>query len=226
MAAPPPPEAAARRLPMFPLQRLPLPGSALPLHVFEPRYVELTRDCLDGDRLFGVVLIMRGSEVGADPDQVRSDVGVLVRIRRARPTEGERWILETDCLERLRVRRWLADVPYPRALIEPWPDPPTAPGAAGGPAERVTETYRRIAAMLAAERAGAPPELRFDGLSSDPTRAAYQLCGAAPVGELDRLRLLEAAGTAERLGLLAELLEGVEETLRLLRGSGEDAPPG
>ena len=226
MAAPPPADAAARRLPMFPLQRLPLPGSALPLHVFEPRYVELTRVCLDGDRLFGVVLIMRGSEVGADPDQVRSDVGVLVRIRRARPAEGERWILETDCLERLRVRRWLADDPYPRALIEPWPDPPTTPGAARGPAERVTETYRRIAALLGAERTGPSPELRFDGLSSDPTRAAYQLCSAAPVGELDRLRLLEEAGTVERLGLLAELLGEVEETLRLLRGSGEDPSTG
>lgn len=211
---------------MFPLQRLPLPGSALPLQVFEPRYVELTRACLDGDRLFGVVLIMRGSEVGADPDQVRSDVGVLVRIRRARPTEGERWILETDCLERLRVRRWLADDPYPRAVTEPWPDPPTAPGASGEPAERVIETYRRIATLLGTGPSGSLPELRFDGLSGDPTRAAYQLCSAAPVGELDRLRLLEEASTAERLELLAELLGGVEETLRLLRDSDEHPSPG
>ena len=211
---------------MFPLQRLPLPGSALPLHVFEPRYVELTRACLDGDRLFGVVLIMRGAEVGADPTQVRSDVGVLVRIRRARPVEGGRWMLETDCLERLRVRRWLDDDPYPRALTEPWPDPPTAPGAAGGPAERVTESYRRIAALLGADRPGSLPEPRFDGLSSDPARAAYQLCSAAPVGELDRLRLLEEAGTVERLGLLAELLGDVEETLRLLQGSGEHPSAG
>ena len=225
MAAPPPAETAVRELPMFPLQRLPLPGAALPLHVFEPRYVQLTRVCLDGDRLFGVVLIMRGSEVGADPGQIRSDAGVLVRIRRARPIEGERWMLETDCLERLRVRRWLADDPYPRAITEPWPDPPTAPGAASGSAERVTETYRRIGTLLGADRAGPLPELRFDGLSSDPSRAAYQLCSAAPVGELDRLRLLEETGTVERLGLLAELLEDVEETLRLLQGSGEDPSP-
>lgn len=211
---------------MFPLQRLPLPGSELPLLVFEPRYAKLTRACLDGDRLFGVVLIMRGSEVGADPDQVRSDVGVLVRIGRAIPTPGERWILETDCLERLRVRRWLADDPYPRAVTEPWPDPPTAPGATGEPMERVTDAYRRIAALLGTHRSDSLPELELDGVSSDPSLAAYQLCSAAPFGELDRLRLLEAAGTVERLGLLAELLKGVEETLRLLRDSGEHPSPG
>lgn len=211
---------------MFPLQHLPLPGAALPLHVFEPRYVELTRFCLDGDGLFGVVLIMRGSEVGTDPGQVRSDLGVLTRIRRARPVEGERWILETECLDRLRVRRWLADDPYPRALAEPWPDPPAPAGATAAPAALVTEAFRRIVALLGADRSAGVPEMRFDHLSSDPTRAAYQLCSAAPIGELDRLRLLGAAATPERLELLGELLEGVEETLRLLRGADGQPAPG
>ena len=206
---------------MFPLQRLPFPGSALPLHVFEPRYVELTKSCLDGDSMFGVALIMRGSEVGADPTQVRSDVGVGVRILRARPVEGQRWILETECLDRLRVRRWLDDDPYPRALTESWPDSPAPAEDTSGPAEVVTETYRRIAALLGAAGTGGTPELRFDRLSDDSARAAYQLCSAAPVGELDRLRLLEAPGTVERLHLLAELLGGVEDTLRLLADTGE-----
>ena len=209
---------------MFPLQRLPLPGSSLPLHVFEPRYLELTRSCLDGDGLFGVVLIMRGSEVGTDPTQVRSDTGVLVRILRARPLEGERWILETECLDRLRVHRWLTDDPYPRALVQTWSDPPIPDGATVGPTELVTQAYRRIVALLGTDRAGAIPALAFGGLSSDPMLASYQLCSAAPVGELDRLRLLEVPGTAERLELLADLLGGVEETLRLLRG-GDDHPP-
>ena len=225
MTASPPGDSAVRELPMFPLQHLPLPGSALPLHVFEPRYVELTRSCLDGDGLFGVALIMRGAEVGVDPGQVRSDLGVLTRILRARQVEGERWILETECLERLRVRRWLADDPYPRALTEPWPDPPAPAGTAAGPTALVTEAFRRIVALLGADRSGAVPEPRFDHLSSDPTRAAYQLCSAAPVGELDRLRLLGAPATTERLQLLAELLDGVEDTLRMLRG-GEDYPSG
>lgn len=52
-------------MPMFPLGTVLLPGAILPLHVFEPRYQQLVRDCLDApEHEFGVVLIDRGSEVG------------------------------------------------------------------------------------------------------------------------------------------------------------------
>ena len=49
--------------PMFPLGTVLLPGMALPLHLFEPRYRQLIQDVLDGDGTFGVCLIERGSEV-------------------------------------------------------------------------------------------------------------------------------------------------------------------
>ena len=51
--------------PMFPLQSALLPGEALPLRIFEPRYSALVQDCLaPTTRSFGVVLISRGREVG------------------------------------------------------------------------------------------------------------------------------------------------------------------
>ncbi len=55
---------AGTRLPMFPLSAVLFPYASMPLHVFEPRYRALMRDCLAGDPRFGVVLIERGSEVG------------------------------------------------------------------------------------------------------------------------------------------------------------------
>ena len=52
-------------MPMFPLGTVLLPGVVLPLFVFEPRYQQLVRDCLESaGNEFGVVLIDRGSEVG------------------------------------------------------------------------------------------------------------------------------------------------------------------
>jgi hypothetical protein len=39
-----------------------LPGGLLPLHVFEPRYRELTRDCLAGHHLMGVARLRPGYE--------------------------------------------------------------------------------------------------------------------------------------------------------------------
>ncbi|MCU1361709.1 MAG: Lon protease 2, partial [Ilumatobacteraceae bacterium] len=42
-------------MPMFPLGGVLLPGAVLPLHVFEPRYRTMVRDCLDAaDHEFGV----------------------------------------------------------------------------------------------------------------------------------------------------------------------------
>ena len=56
----------ARILPMFPLGSVALPGVGLPLQVFEPRYRALVMTSLSSDRLFGSVLIERGSEVGCE----------------------------------------------------------------------------------------------------------------------------------------------------------------
>ncbi len=44
-----------RRLPLFPLPMVLLPGATLPLHVFEPRYRQMMAHCLEGDRRFGLV---------------------------------------------------------------------------------------------------------------------------------------------------------------------------
>jgi len=42
-------------LPLFPLDVVLLPGTALPLHIFEPRYREMIAECLAEKKSFGVV---------------------------------------------------------------------------------------------------------------------------------------------------------------------------
>ena len=43
-------------LPVFPLTGVMLlPGTVLPLHIFEPRYRNLVEDALDGDKVFGMI---------------------------------------------------------------------------------------------------------------------------------------------------------------------------
>jgi uncharacterized protein len=41
-------------IPMFPLTLLPLPGELIPLHIFEPRYRQLLKDCETTDITFGI----------------------------------------------------------------------------------------------------------------------------------------------------------------------------
>src|SRR5262245_2358078 len=55
------------QLPIFPLPHcVLLPGGLLPLHVFEARYRELTRDCLDGHRMMAIARLKPGYETEYD----------------------------------------------------------------------------------------------------------------------------------------------------------------
>lgn len=56
-------EASLGALKVFPLPSAVLfPHAALPLHVFEPRYRELVRDCLTGDRVMALAQLQPGWE--------------------------------------------------------------------------------------------------------------------------------------------------------------------
>lgn len=54
---------ATKRLKVFPLPSVVLlPGSALPLHIFEPRYRALVKDAVEGDRIFAMAQVVPGQE--------------------------------------------------------------------------------------------------------------------------------------------------------------------
>jgi Lon protease-like protein len=187
--------------PMFPLGMVLFPGQLLPLHVFEPRYRELVRDCLAGDRRFGVVLIERGSEVGGD--DVRTDIGTMAEILEAQELPDGRWVLATVGIGRIDVEEWLPDEPYPRAVASPWPD--------REPEADLTDLYAEATALL--RRAlGLRAELGEATVPStvtlpDDARAgSYHVAALAPLGPLDQQRLLSAPGPDRRLELATELL--------------------
>ena len=46
------------RIPLFPLNVVLLPGAELPLHIFEPRYRAMVKDCLEEKSEFGMLLSM------------------------------------------------------------------------------------------------------------------------------------------------------------------------
>ena len=52
-------------LPLFPLNTVLLPGGRLSLRIFEPRYLDLVRDCTRHDSGFGICSILEGQETGA-----------------------------------------------------------------------------------------------------------------------------------------------------------------
>ena len=178
---------------MFPLSAVLFPHAPMPLHVFEPRYRALMRDCLAGDRRFGIVLIERGSEVGGGDQRARAGhPGVITK---AMELADGRWVLEVDGETVIEVEEWLPDDPYPVALVGS-----ATAGAGAEPARRPLPTRstggrdagRAGARALLAEHGGAPPlppGLALDG-GGDAEVASWQLCAAAPVSAYDAQRLL------------------------------------
>jgi Lon protease-like protein len=203
---------------MFPLGSVLLPGMAMPLHVFEPRYRQLVHDCLaatepDVRPEFGVTLIERGSEVGGG--DVRTHAGTVARIVEAAMLDDGRWYLVVVGMRRVRVVRWLEDDPYPRADVEDWPDEPEEATATSG--DELEATLRRVLALRVELGQPAAPATLL--LSEDPVLALWQVAGAAGFGPLDLHKVLTAPGTASRGGLVAELLGEAEEVLRAQLGA-------
>lgn len=65
-------------LPLFPVHGALLPGAKLALRVFEPRYLDLVRECGRQGSTFGVCLILEGEEVGKPATPASWGVEALV----------------------------------------------------------------------------------------------------------------------------------------------------
>ncbi|MGO8861513.1 MAG: LON peptidase substrate-binding domain-containing protein [Acidimicrobiales bacterium] len=210
-----PERSRLRRLAMFPLSAVLYPHAQIPLHVFEPRYRELTRDCLAGDSRFGVVLIERGREVGGGDQRVA--VGTCAVITKAAALSDGRWLLVVEGESRIRVGEWLVDDPYPLALVEEWS--PRIDAVAPSLVHRAELSVRRTRGLLSESGTSSalPADAQFD---DDPDVASWQLCGEAPLNMIDAQRLLSAGGTLERLELLVELADALERDLHRMLASG------
>lgn len=65
-------------IPIFPLHTVLFPHGALPLRIFEPRYLDMISTCMKGGSGFGICLIKEGSEVGKAADTY--EMGTLSEI--------------------------------------------------------------------------------------------------------------------------------------------------
>lgn len=200
---------------MFPLGSVLVPHMPLPLHVFEERYRALVRDCLRGERTFGVVLIERGHEVGGG--DVRFGVGCTATIAEAEQTPDGRWGLIATGGSRFRVDEWLADDPYPRAEVSALDDGAWTTDASIA-MEQAEVVFGRVLDLAA--RLGSTVDRTALARSGDPVVDHWSLVARAPVGPLDKLALLGAETPERRLDLLATQLADVEAVLASRLGGG------
>ena len=192
---------------MFPLGSVLLPHMPLGLRLFEPRYLRMLGELLEGpEPQFGVVLIERGHEVGGG-DQ-RFGMGTLARVIEVEARQEFMAVIARGTT-RFEVEQWLPDQPYPRAEIREVDDFAWEPSLAA----KCDEVEAQVRAALTL--AGGSGDFE---LAEDPIARAWQVAGLTPVGPLDQLRLLSSADLAELLDTTARVTHEALETLRYMQG--------
>lgn len=196
--------SAPLEIPLFPLGAVLFPGGLMPLRIFEPRYVDMTKACLRDGSPFGVCLIREGQEVGqpAAPHAV----GCLARIEHWDVPHPNLFALLARGGERFRI---LDTAVQPSGLVtghvELLPDP-----AADAEMDPACEEVLRLAIKRAGE-SSVPGPVRLD----DPVWVSYRLAEILPVTAQEKQGLLEESDTAARLARLREamLAHGIIEKI-------------
>ena len=204
---------SAYELPMFPLEHPVLPGQLIPLQLFEPRYLALAEHLhgeIEAD--FGIVGIERGREVGGD--DVRADVGVVVRVLEMTRLPDERVSIVAVGTRRVKVDEWLDDAPYPRAMVTDWPDDVIKDGLDIAAANLAAAVH----ALVDAARRN-QPGLEVEVPSIDPDHldtSIWRLITFSGLGPLDTAALLRATDPIARSTSACTIIDERRELLDAL----------
>ena len=182
-------------LPLFPLDVVLLPGTPLPLHIFEPRYKEMIGECVANEAPFGVI---RALEEGI------ADIGCtaeIVTVTKEYP-DG-RLDLISEGRQRFEVLQLNEERSFLRADILLVPD--EAGSATEEARARATQLHMEILSL-----AGAVQDLS----TAAPGQLSFHLAGSLPL-ELDfKQKLLTTRSEGERLQLLTAYLDEILPKLR------------
>jgi len=174
-----------RILPLFPLEIVVFPNSPLPLHIFEPRYQEMIRDCLSESKEFGIVYAH---------SKGMAEVGTSVRIENVlqRFPDGRLNIL---CMgkKRFTIHDMNEERSFLQARVSFWDDidlESDSLQSLSQETKRVLDDYSRITGR------NTQSEL-FD--TYDPQALSYLLADIVPYELTKRQKLLENRSCVERL---------------------------
>jgi uncharacterized protein len=201
-------------IPVFPLDgALLLPGCQLPLHIFEPRYLNMIDDAMSGARLIGMIQTRSG---GAPTRPNLADVGCAGRVTSYAETGDGRYMITLTGICRFVAGEELA-TPTPYRQVRPGYD-------------RFARDLEDDDGLVALDRTPFLALLRrylnhkgleveWDAARQAPAGALINsLAMGLPLDPPEKQALLEAETLGERGRVLAALLE-------IDAASDDDEPP-
>ena len=182
---------------LFPLNIVLFPGGALPLRIFETRYVDMVRRCMRGSQAFGVALIREGNEVG--PAET-FDVGTLAKIVDFHQLSDG--LLGLSCVgeQRFRIRSRGRQADGLNLAEVDWlaPEPTVAVPERHA---RLPQLLKSVLPQLGEVYTGI--EMRLD----DAAWVGHRLAEILPIPLADKQRCLELDDPIERLDVLGPLVK-------------------
>ena len=198
---------------LFPLPLVLVPTERIPLHIFEPRYRELIRECLERDEEFGLVL--------ATGDGAVHEIGTRAGVAQVvEELEDGRMNIVVEGRERFRLLELTSGRSYATGAVEDVLDEDDPADAANR--ERAVEVFRDLA-----DTAGAEVDLP----DAESPLLDFELAARVEFGVEAKQELLASTSPRERMKKLVALLETALEALRLERelqhrasGNGKVSP--
>jgi Lon protease-like protein len=191
-------------LPLFPLEVVLLPGTPLPLHIFEPRYKEMIAECRANDETFGVIRAL---------DKGIADVGCTAEIVTVTKEYSDgRLDLIAEGRNRFEVLTLDQERAFLRAEVLIVPDEPG--GATDAEKTRAVQLHLEIMSL-----AGAVQDLS----GADPRTLSFYLAGSLPLDLDFKQQLLALRSEARRMQAVATYLENILPRLRHVAHSREKA---
>jgi Lon protease-like protein len=191
-------------LPLFPLDVVLLPGTPLPLHIFEPRYKEMIGECLANNAPFGVIRALEEgiAEVGCTAE--------IITVTKEYP-DG-RMDLISEGRKRFEVLELNQDRSFLRAEILLVTDETGAP--ASEDKVRAIQVHLEILSL-----AGAVQDLS----SADQNALSFYLAGSLPLDLDFKQKLLAMRSEGLRIRAVADYLESILPNLRRAARAREKA---
>ncbi|HTW52180.1 MAG TPA: LON peptidase substrate-binding domain-containing protein [Stellaceae bacterium] len=189
-------------LPIFPLTGvLLLPRGRLPLNIFEPRYLALFRDAMEGERLVGMV--QPSDPPIREMNPAVYPLGCAGRITSFSETEDGRFLVTLTGVSRFRIREELPLLSDYRRVVAEWDDftEDRNPNEAGFDRSRLTSGLRNFFAQC---------QVQADWSAIDQAPGEHLVTSIAmmcPFAPSEKQALLEAKTLGERAHLLTALIE-------------------
>jgi uncharacterized protein len=190
-------------LPIFPLTGvLLLPRGRLPLNIFEPRYLAMTRDALAGERMIGMVQPSDPRVVAENPPVYST--GCAGRITSFSETDDGRFLITLTGISRFRIREELPLLEGYRRVVPEWRAFARDLRGDDEPGFDRDRLLRGLRAYFQHHRI----EADWDAITSVPgERLVTSIAMICPFEPSEKQALLEAPDLDERARLLTTLAE-------------------